>query len=74
MLHVKMCARINNISTPDLLLLIKKSNNLSEKERKEIQNNRQLLAECDNLFMKQPHTKGGSSTKKRKLTYYDSVR
>ena len=74
MLHVKMCARINNVSTPDLLLLIKKSNSLTEKEEKELQNNRQLLAECDNLFMKQPHIKGGSGTKKRKVTYFDPVR
>lgn len=74
MLHVKMCARINDVSTPDLLALIKKSNSLTEKEEKELQSNRQLLTECDNLFTKQMHTKGGSSTKKKRLSYFGPVR
>ena len=75
MLHVKMCARINNVSTPDLLALVKSSSNLTEKEEKELQKNRQLLAECDNLFTKQPHNKeGGSSAKKKKVASFDPVR
>ena len=73
MLHVKMCARINNVSTPDLLALIKKSNSLTENEEKEFQNNRHLLAECDDLF-KQPLTKGGNNTKKKKVTNFDPFR
>ena len=74
MLHVKMCARINNVSTSDLLALIKKSNSLTDKEEKELQSNRQLLAECDDLFTKQTHNKGGSGTKKKKVAYFDPVR
>jgi len=73
MLHVKMCARINNVSTPDLLALIKK-NSLTEKEERELKTNRQLLTECDDLFTKKSYSKGGNSAKKKKVTYFDPVR
>ena len=72
-LHLKMCARSKGISTPELLALIKRKNNLTKQEDKELRNNRELLAECDELFKKQPSSKGGNITKKKRTTYYDPV-
>jgi len=72
-LHVKMCARSKGISTPQLLAMIKQSSSLTKQEEKELQSNRELLAECDELFKKQPASKGGNVTKKKRSTYYDPV-
>ena len=72
-LHVKMCARSKGISTPQLIAMIKQSRSLTEQEEKELRNNRELLAECDELFKKQPASKGGNTTKKKRVTYYNPV-
>jgi len=73
MLHVKMCARSKGISTPQLLAMIKQSNNLTKQEEKELQSNKELLAECDELFKKQPANKGVNTTKKKRAMYYNPV-
>jgi len=72
-LHVKMCARSKGISTPQLLAMIKQNNNLTKQEEKELQSNRELLAECDELFKKQSTNKGANTTKKKRTMHYNPV-